>query len=389
MNTKKILYIRNFANEVKRDSYNLQEIGLGKALVRKGYDCDIVYYQTNNGERREVIYREGDNRLCLIWLKGIKFLSNSIYTRVLNKRFLDQYDYVVTTEYNQVMSYLLSWVCSNKLVLYHGPYLDNSHASVRKLYDQILLPRLRTQLKFSFVKSELARNYLINKGFKSVITLGVGLDEEVLSKRQNTNSALQQALESLQGKKVLLYLGVLEERRNILFLLQVFKRLLEHNNDYHLLIVGNGAQEDTDRYWRYIEDNQLVNAISHFQKVEQKDLWQVYEASQAMIFPTTYDIFGMVLLESMYYGVPIISSVNGGSSMLLEHNRNGIVIEQFEEQLWVEQIVRVIADSQFANNIAANAHETVKSVSWDRIVGTILNTITEEDGHVNESFIRS
>ncbi|MBE0342848.1 glycosyl transferase, partial [Paenibacillus sp. 28ISP30-2] len=85
---QKILYLRNFASKVNGASYNLQEVGLGKALVRKGFDCDIVYYNDHKETHLEQVYRHEGCTLRIIWLHGFKFLSNSIYRDVLKDSFL-------------------------------------------------------------------------------------------------------------------------------------------------------------------------------------------------------------------------------------------------------------------------------------------------------------
>lgn len=234
---QKILYLRNFASKVNGDSYNLQEVGLGKALVRKGFDCDIVYYNDHKETHLEQVYRHEGCTLRIIWLHGLKFLSNSIYRDVLKDSFLAAYDWVISTEYNQIMTYLLSRKCPEKLVLYHGPYRDNTHALIRRLYDTLLLSKVAKSLRCTFVKSELAKRYLEDKGFHNVVTLGVGLDRSKVegtfnndnsgndtSEDREKNREVADELRRLGDRPVLLYVGVLEERRNIRFMLGVFKR---------------------------------------------------------------------------------------------------------------------------------------------------------------------
>lgn len=372
----RILYIRNFARKVNPDSYNLQEIGFGKALIRKGYDCDVVYYDSEKEDSVQEVDRFQDHSLRIMWMKGIKILSNSIYRRILSKHFLDQYDLIITTEYTQIMSYLLSKICPEKLVLYHGPYNDNNNLIIQKIYDRFCLPKMKQNLKYNFVKSDLAKVYLSNKGFSKVHTLGVGLDRDKINQKKVLNPDLNTKIENLGDKKVILYIGILEDRRNILFLLQILKVLRSKlEEEVFLLIVGDGKQEDTSRYWDFISKNNLNEFIVHLPKVAQKDLWQIYEVSDVMVFPTNYDIFGMVLMESMYFQVPVITSMNGGASTLIENNVNGVIIDQFNEQLWVEAIVKVLGDDILHRRLRMEALNTINAVTWDNIADDMLNKI--------------
>ncbi|WP_226001644.1 glycosyltransferase family 4 protein [Paenibacillus sp. BJ-4] len=391
---QKILYLRNFASKVNGASYNLQEVGLGKALVRKGYDCDIVYYNDHKETRLEQVYCHEDCTLRIIWLHGLKFLSNSIYRDVLKDSFLAAYDLVITTEYNQMMTYLLSRKCPEKLVLYHGPYRDHTHALVRKLYDALLLPKVAKSVRCTYAKSDLAKRYLENKGFDNVVTIGVGLDRSKLdrskverafnsadhensnndgSDEHDENHEVADELRRIGNRPVLLYVGVLEERRNIRFMLSMFKELLQKHPDCLLLIVGDGRKADTDRYWTYAHGLGLTDSILHFSRVEQRHLWQIYGAADLMLFPTHYDIFGMVLLESMLFRVPIISSVNGGSVTLIEDGVSGVMLRSFSEEEWAGRISALLDNTELRRSMAEQAFLTVEHMSWDRIADEILS----------------
>ncbi|MFT9368703.1 Alpha-D-kanosaminyltransferase [compost metagenome] len=378
----KILYLRNFASKVNGASYNLQEVGLGKALVRKGYDCDIVYYNDRKETHLEQVYRHAGCTLRIIWLHGFKFLSNSIYRDVLKDSFLAAYDLVITTEYNQIMTYLLSRKCPEKLALYHGPYRDNTHALIRKLYDVMLLPKVTKSLRRTYVKSDLAKRYLENKGFDNVITIGVGLDRSNVERGFNSddnsgareeNREVANELRRIGDRPVLLYVGVLEERRNIRFMLSTFKRVLQKHPGCLLLMVGNGRKIDTDRYWAYAQQLGLTDRIIHFPRVEQRHLWQIYGAADVMLFPTQYDIFGMVLLESMLFHVPIISSVNGGSVTLIEDGVSGVMLRSFSEEEWAGRIGTLLEDAELRQSLAEKAFLTIERMSWDRIADEIVS----------------
>lgn len=378
----KILYLRNFASKVNGASYNLQEVGLGKALVRKGYDCDIVYYNDRKETHLERIYQHEGCTLRILWLHGFKFLSNSIYREVLKDSFLKAYDLVITTEYNQIMTYLLSRKCPDKLALYHGPYRDNTHALIRKLYDVMLLPKVTKSLRRTYVKSDLAKRYLENKGFNNVITIGVGLDRSNVENGFNSddnsgareeNREVASELRRIGDRPVLLYVGVLEERRNIRFMLNTFKRVLQKHPGCLLLMVGNGRKVDTDRYWAYAQQLGLTDSIIHFPRVEQRHLWQIYGAADVMLFPTQYDIFGMVLLESMLFRVPIISSVNGGSVTLIEDGVSGVMLRSFSEEEWAGRIGTLLENAELRRSLAEQAFLTIERMSWDRIADDIVS----------------
>ncbi|WP_379293017.1 glycosyltransferase family 4 protein [Paenibacillus provencensis] len=375
---KKILYLRNFASTVNRSSYNLQEIGLGKAFVKKGYDCDIIYYSTDSLVKVEEIFNYNNNRLSIMWMKGIKFLSNSIYTSVLSKKFLEPYDLIITTEYNQLMTPLLTLLAPHKTVLYHGPYRDNNNKAVRTIYDMVFKSFLAKKIKTVYVKSDLAKQYLENKGFQRVVTVGVGLDKLNFETEPSENIEISELIAPLKNKKVLLYLGILEERRNVIFLLSILKEVVKRDDKFRLLMIGDGQKEDTDRYWKYVEEHHLRDYIIYLPKVKQSEVWQVYGAADIMVFPTTYDIFGMVLLESMHFQVPIISSVNGGAVTVIKNGINGVIVEASDERVWVERILDMHQDQVLLEKIKSESRKTIENLSWDEIADSFIQSLDDK-----------
>ncbi|GAB1766406.1 glycosyltransferase family 4 protein [Priestia megaterium] len=366
---KRILIVRNFASEVNLTSYNLQEVGLGKAFVDKGYDCDIIYY-TKDKSSSQIVYELHERKLTIKWTKAIKFMSNSIYPSILRKKLLNKYKLIISTEYNQVMTFLLSILCGEKLCLYHGPYKDNGNKFIQKTYDLVATPIIRKKTSKVFVKSELAKSFLSRKGFENLETIGVGLDIDNLEK--NTNENVLQDITRAQGQN-LLYVGVLEDRRNIEFLLNVVARCVRQNINRKLILIGNGKEEDVRRYFSVAKSLNIESNIIHIKKLAQSDLKEVYQSADLFLFPTNYDIFGMVLLESMYYKLPIISTLNGGSHTLFNNVEGGVIIDNFNERIWAEKINEILEDNVSRKEMGESAHLRIRNeFNWSFIANKIV-----------------
>lgn len=365
---KKVLILRNFANKVSIDTYNLQEIGLGKAFVRKGFDCDVIYYSPKNMPD-QVYYRNGSNKLTIKWIKAIKFMSNSIYYSILKKEKLQQYYMIITTEYNQIMTFLLSIISNNNLVLYHGPYQNNKNRFIQHFYDCIITPVLVKRIKKVFTKSEIAKRYLYTKGFRNIKTIGVGLNTSKLEEVSVQSKVLPCSSEN----KYLLYIGVLDERRNIEFMFRVLSRLLKIDNSINLILVGNGSEKDTTRYFSLAERLKIRDHILYYKELDQSDLKYLYMLSELFLFPSSYDIFGMVLLESMYYKLPVISTVNGGSETLISNKKSGLIIERLDESLWTDNILWLLQNNDFRSEMGVRANKVIEeNYTWDKVIERLI-----------------
>ena len=98
----------------------------------------------------------------------------------------------------------------------------------------------------------------------------------------------------------------------------------------------------------------------------------VYQQCDAFLLPTRYEIFGMVLLEAMYYGLPVFTTYNGGSSTLMT-DENGVVIENLDSQIWCDKIVEVLENEKRCRLIGNAAHKTIEEqYTWDALADKFI-----------------
>ena len=119
----KILIIRNFPSymDVKYNTYNIQEVGLAKALTRKGHKTDIVFW-TDDEEKEETITFDGNLSITVFYKKGKNILKNAWYPGI--DELIPKYDIIQTCEYNQIQSWFLAKKYKDKIAIYHGPYFS-------------------------------------------------------------------------------------------------------------------------------------------------------------------------------------------------------------------------------------------------------------------------
>ena len=371
----KILILRTTPNRADLKNYNLQELGLAKALIRKGHQCDIGYYCGKEKDHVQKIYFDGNKALNILWLRGFGAMYEGWYPS-LNK-YIKGYDIIQVGGYVGLISCWLNIFARNKTVNYNGLYYcEDNKGDIKKaaIFDKTLLKLQNRNKMVVATKSVLATNYLKNKGIENVTTIGVGLDLDNLVHDANeiqmnefTNTIKNSAFD-----KKLLYIGVLEERRNIPFLLEIFKKVSEKIPNAGLILIGKGKSEYVSMCMKKIEELGIKDNVIYKESLEQKYMPAVYQACDAFLLPTRYEIFGMVLLEAMYYGLPVFTTYNGGSSMLMNGN-NGVVIETLDINAWSEKIIQVLADKSKCSEIGENAHKTIaEGYTWDALADKFL-----------------
>lgn len=371
----KILLVRDVPGELnaQKMTYNIQEVGLATALRKKGHSCDIMWCSNDHKYREEMIESEGQ-KIKLYVVRSVDFLKNA-WIKDVDRIFL-QYDILQVCEYNQMYTRHLAKKYPQKFVCYHGPYysdFNKNYNRMAKLFDKFFVGRYR-RLNTPFItKSGLAADYLRSKGIRNVTAIGVGLSPTLLESSAVEVMPELNAIEDINGLK-LLYIGAIEPRRNALYLLDLLKKLKDEGFAVTLVLIGKYKNVVyQSQFESTIKEYDLKDSILYIPRVEQKYLGYVYRHCDIFLLPTIYDIYGMVLLEAMYYGIPTLTTVNGGSNMMIKDGENGFVFDNFNLKTWTDQIKKLSEDKKLANKIGKNAHDTiVNEFTWDALADKFI-----------------
>lgn len=372
----KILILRTMANVLKLNTYNLQEVGLAKALTRLGHRCDILYYTDEKKDRREEIVFDGDKTVTILWTHGYNVLYEAIYPSL--KKYVHDYDIIQVTDYVGFNSVWLNAKHQDKTVNYQGPYFCpyNKKDILRSfVMDRLLLPFSHPSRMLVGTKSTLATRYIQEKHIPNVTTLGVGIDLDNLTPalQEELPPFVQEVKAQKRQLKYLLYIGRLEPRRNILFLLDVLKLAVEKDENIRLIMIGKGDQDYTAACWEKADALQLREKILYSPQLDQKFVREIYRCCDLFLLPTRYEIFGMVLLEAMYFGMPVLTTFNGGSSTLIRDGQNGFILNELDVNQWVDKICAILKDPQLMAGVASQASESVaRHYTWDALAPRFL-----------------
>ena len=380
----KILYVATPPYDLNPFMYNVQGIGLGKAFCRLGFDFDCIRFK--KADQNEWTFYEKDGCKLVYTEKGrLRLFRWGICPELCNEAFLSQYDYIIVREYYQIMSYLLSKGRSN-VFIYSGHYNDPfMFPFTSPIYDAIFTKRLNRQTGAVFVKSPLAKEFLVRKGYENVIDVGVGLDTERFETEIDMDARTAELARFMDDHECLLFVGSLSEVKNYPFLLDVFEELKERKPELLLVVIGKSKQSATkkllgksdDSYAKEVEaklPKSVTESIVHIEEIENAQLRFVYPRAKALLLPSKSEIFGMVMLEAMYLGAPVITSVHGGSMSISPDDKAGIVLPGFNKGDWVDAALGCLENPELARARAAEARRRVcKDFTWDAIARKMLD----------------
>lgn len=381
---KQILLVRATPNDLDINAYNVQQVGIGKSLVNKGYNYDFITFKKHAPRKETVFYEKDGCRAKCIELPRTRVLRWGINTDICKKEFLDQYDLIICQEYYQLETYLISCK-SNRVAMYTGPYYNMFLPKCfSPIYDFFFTKKINQQIPYKFVKSVLAYDFMEKKGYTGLTNVGVALDTSRFADVEILPET-KQLIDFMKANQCLLYVGSLIERKNYPFLLETYKKMLQRNPEIKLVLIGKSKVSGVEKYlgkkdsaYAAKYDKMLTEkekaGIYHLERLANPQLRYIYPLAKAFLLPSILEIFGMVLLEAMYFGAPVVSSRNGGSLTLMADGKCGQIVEEFDAEKWCDAISKYLDDPQYAKNVADAAMKKVKEeYTWDAITQKMLD----------------
>jgi D-inositol-3-phosphate glycosyltransferase len=193
-------------------------------------------------------------------------------------------------------------------------------------------------------------------------------------------------------KKMLLFVGRIEPLKGIKTLLRAIGILSANGQtgeNICLAVIGgeleNDKGEETEeaRLLRELRDEYgLEDMVTFLGKQDQDSLPYYYSAAEMVIMPSHYESFGMVALESMACGTPVIASLVGGLIHLVEDGVTGYHIPVEDPQALSFRIECLIKDKALRYRMGHDAFAFAKKYSWENISNRMTRLYSEllEDG---------
>ncbi len=200
-----------------------------------------------------------------------------------------------------------------------------------------------------------------------VIPYGVGLPVSAGGDREPLPS-------SPGGDFSVLFVGRLVERKGVDILLRAAAQFSQSESArLGLVIVGDGPERH--RLESLARELELDRWVEFKGRVGNAELQRCYRSARVFVLPAIVDRrgdtegLGVVLLEAMSYGIPVVASKTGGITDIVEDEINGLVVEPGDPAALAAALERLARDPALASRLGAAGRCTVESrFSWDAIV---------------------
>lgn len=284
-----------------------------------------------------IVSENPENALTILFLIFYSYIFNKKI--ILLTERIDS-EVLTLTNYRNSSNYLLR--CLYFLISY-----------VYTLYRKLLYISSKSIITFS----EMAKNNLLSEGVakSKIYNLPQIMPEVLLLK-----PASKELAKKFQGKIVIFTLCYLTKRKGIDNLIISYNRLKDDNSV--LLIGGSGEFEDSLKY--LAKSNKNIHFLGYLNDQQKANY---YSISDFFVFPTQYDVWGFVVNEALYYGLPVISTDRAGAIELIDDGRTGCVVKSDNIHDLATEIEYLLKNPQKIKEMKGN----VKNMSKTNISNTM------------------
>lgn len=181
--------------------------------------------------------------------------------------------------------------------------------------------------------------------------------------------------------RMVLFVGRIEPLKGVDTLIQAMSRLdlQGAHRPVHLAIIGGdvgvspeGMSEEMLRLQKLCDDLCMGRMVVFLGKRGQDTLPYYYSAAEVVVMPSLYESFGMVALEAMACGVPVIASEVGGLGYLVQNGFTGYTIPDSDPEALCDKLSMLLGDAELRNQMGRYAAEYASDYAWEKITSQII-----------------
>lgn len=233
-------------------------------------------------------------------------------------------------------------------------------------------------------QSQLEFLYVANSKKLRVIPPGVDLSRFYPIPRDEAREVIGVPVKN----RMILFVGRIEPLKGLETLIRAVAWMQQASEllccPHSLVIVGGDPEEselsvnaEMARLQNLVKSLGVRDFVLFLGKRDQESLPYYYSAADVVVVPSHYESFGMVALEAMACGTPVVASQVGGLAFLVQDGATGFVIPDGEPEILGNRLKELILNPDLRDRLGQQAHLLAQSYSWERIAGEIQSVYLE------------
>ena len=351
---------------------------LSKRLIKDGHEVTVITYKEGNAPYYELdkgvkVYRV-DNFMInannfIDWIMQLNFNLVAKASEIIQKE--GKFDVI------HAHDWLVAYAAKTLKQSFDIPLISTIHATEAGRNSGIRDEQQRYINDTEWMLTYESTEVIVNSNYmKGELQRLFGLPFEKINVVPNGVSAVNYSgIErdydfrrryAMDNEKIILFMGRLVYEKGIQHLIAAMPKILNGYHDAKLVVAGKGGMID--------ELKAQANSLGLGEKVyfagyiNGKDVAKLYKAADVSVFPSTYEPFGIVALEAMLAGTPVVVSDIGGLNEIVQHRENGMKCYAGNPNSIADSILELLYNPQLCANVVKKAKSKVKNeYNWNKI----------------------
>lgn len=359
----KVLHITPYFYPIQAGA-ELYVYEVAKYLVKKNYEVSVLTKHFGNLTDFELI--DGIKVYRVRSLDIPKLRSFIAFMPMLNKALRLEYDFIHAhiTYPSAIIAYIINKIKKTPYIVtcQGDELLDYPESKELKYIKPILELALKNASKIhcisNAIKNSLINNFNISKSKIEVIPNGVDLKKFRPTAKINLK-------EKFNAEFILINVSRLSPKNNIEKTIEAFKLVSKKHKNIKYLIVGEGKEKKNLK--KLIDKLNLGSDVILMGWIRHDELPAYIAGSDAFIRTSITEGLGIVFLEAMACGTPVIASRVHGILDIVEDYKTGLLVDPNDVNQIAKKIAEIIEDESLRERLSRNGINFVKNFEWAKI----------------------
>jgi glycosyltransferase involved in cell wall biosynthesis len=354
---------------------------IAKLLAKRGHKVTI-FSSNLVGDRAYSLPRE--EVVDLIHVNRFKVLPPKLLRKFVFAPSVIQALYSIETDLFHVFSYLPTFMTNTACLIskrrripliitpvYHPSrtqlYTNVVGKLVKVLYDDLIGLKLLRKADCVIALTEAEARYYRERGINNICVVPAGVDLREHACEDKGLEAFERKYD-LSKNRILLFVGRLEERKGIHYLIKSMPIILRENPKAKVLVVGKdwscrGQLENLSKRLN------IQNNVVFTGPINSTQLLCAYELSDIVVIPSLYEAFGLVVVEAWAHKKPVVVSGTIGLAETISAEKAGIVVNLSDPEALAKAVAKLLSDKRLSKSMGTRGFQVVKKeFTWEKIV---------------------
>lgn len=311
------------------------------------------FAQVKEGTLR--VYKAGGKNKIQVFIKSFlvlfKLVKNTHYNGIISQDVL----------FTGIIAYFFARL--KKIAFFpqlHGDYLGNSvwmeehwsHKILNSVGKFLLKKATIIRVVSKRIRTDLIENFSLFSD--KVVSLPIGADLSIFSPD-----------ETVKIEKIILFVGRLVEEKFPMRFCEAAAPLLKKYSDFTAVVVGDGTEKE--KMQKFFEAHDLSNRVVFTGKLSPQDLATQYQKAYCLLHPSLREGWGMVMVEAMACGCPVVTTDTGCAGEVVQNMKNGIVVPVQDFSGLVSGLFYIVEHPEARENFSGQSIEDAKKWSFENM----------------------